>query len=569
MAAERYRPLRTLLGAMSARHRRRFWLLTLLTLANAAADLALVASSIWFLAALAGGEALPAFLAGRLPFIDSNRAVHSAALLFAGSALAANLLRLLHLRLSEDLVAGVAHELTVELQRRVFAQPYDYHVRHHSSEVLASLETGRQLAFVILHQWLQTIAALATGLALLVLLFWIDPLPAIVALALLGFLYLAVAKLAGGRLSRNSAILGRAYAERIGKVQESLGAIRDLKIDHSERAELEDFRQADARFAAATASTTFIAGAPRFVIEAGAILLVAVLAVWLTAGGADSALPLIGGMAVGGIRLLPLLQMAYRSWASLAANRAIFGQVEALLRLPAPNYVDQAVRPMAFQAAVSLDDVTFRYPGRTDPVLSGLSMTIGHGDRVALVGDTGSGKSTLADILMGLLRPQQGQVAVDGVLLDESNLAAWQRNIAHVSQSIFLADASIARNIAFSVADGPVDMDRVRRAAHAARILDFVDSLPEGFETGVGERGVRLSGGQRQRIGIARALYKGAPFLVLDEATNALDQDTEREVLANIFADRSRTIVVIGHRPSAVELCGRVFKLAEGRLVEA
>ncbi len=567
--AATFRPLRTLFGAMSARHRRRLWLLSLLTLANAAADLALVASSIWFLAALAGGETLPASLAGWLPRMDSNRAIESAALLFAGSALAANLLRLLHLRLSEHLITDVAHELTVELQRRVFAQPYDYHVRHHSSEVLASLETGRLMAFHILHLWLQSIAALATGLALLLLLFRIDPLPALIALGLLGLLYLAVARLAGARLSRNSAILGRAYSERIGKVQESLGAIRDLKIDHSEGAHLEDFRRANARYARATASTAFIAGAPRFVIEAGAILLVAVLAVWLTARGAASALPLIGGMAVGGIRLLPLLQTAYRSWASMAGNRAVYGQVEALLRLPMPEGAAEAVQPMPFRDAIRLDNVTFGYPGRTEPVFRALGMTIEQGSRVALVGDTGSGKSTLADILMGLLPPQQGEVLVDGVPLDESNLPAWQRNIAHVSQSIFLADASIARNIAFSVAGSPIDMDRVRQAADAARILDFIDSLPEGFETEVGERGVRLSGGQRQRIAIARALYKDAPFLVLDEATNALDEDTESKVLASLFSDPQRTILIIAHRPSAIALCDKIVKLDRGRVIQS
>jgi len=561
------RPLRTLIGAMSVRHRRRFWLLSLLTLANAAADLALVASSIWFLGTLAGSEALPAFLTRWLPGGDASRSIEWAALLFAGSALVANLLRLLHLRLSENLVAGVAHELTVELQRRVFAQPYDYHVRHHSSEVLASLETGRMLAFHILHQWLQSIAALATGLSLLVLLFWIDPVPAIVALALLGLFYLAVAKVVAKRLSLNSALLGRAYGERIGKVQESLGAIRDLKIDHSERAQLADFRRADARYAQATASTAFISGAPRFVIEAGAILLVAILAVWLTASGSRSALPLIGGMAVGGIRLLPLLQTAYRSWASLAANRAIFGQVETLLRLPMPPEASEIVQPIAFRDAIRLDNVTFGYPGRTEPVLSGLSMTIDKGARIALVGETGSGKSTLADILMGLLRPQQGLIAVDGVTLDDSNTPAWQRNIAHVSQSIFLADASIARNIAFSVADSPIDMDRVRSAAHAAQLLDFVESLPEGFDTKVGERGVRLSGGQRQRIAIARALYKDAPFLVLDEATNALDERTEAKVLASLLADFDRTILIIAHRPSAIALCDKVVNLDSAGLI--
>ena len=249
----------------------------------------------------------------------------------------------------------------------------------------------------------------------------------------------------------------------------------------------------------------------------------------------------------------------------MAAYRAIFGQVETLLRLPVPSDVDPAVRAMDFRAAISLENVTFCYPGRTEPALAGLTMTIDRGGRVALVGETGSGKSTLADILMGLLRPQRGNVTVDGVPVDESNMAGWQGNIAHVSQNIFLADASIARNIAFSLAGAPIDMGRVRQAAEAAQILDFIDSLPEGFETEVGERGVRLSGGQRQRIAIARSLYKDAPFLVLDEATNALDEDTESKVLASLFADPDRTILIIAHRPSAIALCDKVVKLESGR----
>ena len=561
------RPLRTLLTAMSARHRRRFWLLTLLTLANAAADLVLVAASIWFLTALAGGDSPPNALALWLP--DAGRGIELAALFLAGSALAANMLRLLHLWLSERLVADVSHELTVEVQRRVFAQPYDYHVRHRSSEVIASLETGRVLASGIINQWLQSIGALATGLALLVLLLRIDPLPALVALALLGLFYVGVARMAGRRLAANSAMLGRTYGERIGKVQESLGAIRDLKIDHSEQAQLDDFRRVNERFSRASASTGFIAGAPRFIIEAGATLLVAVLAVWLTAANGGSVLPLIGGMAVGGIRLLPLLQTAYRSWVTFSANRAIYRQVETLLSLPLPPPTAHAAAALPFKSGIGLKTVSFGYPERAEPVLRGVNMTIARGSRVALVGETGSGKSTLADIIMGLLRPQDGQIAVDGVPLDESNIAAWQRNIAHVSQTMFLADASIARNIAFSVADAPVDMGRVRKAAAAARILDFVDSLPDGFETEVGEGGVRLSGGQRQRIAIARALYKNAPLLVLDEATNALDPATERELLANLFADPARTILIIGHRPSTVEGCDTIFRLSEGRLVHA
>jgi ATP-binding cassette, subfamily B, bacterial PglK len=190
------------------------------------------------------------------------------------------------------------------------------------------------------------------------------------------------------------------------------------------------------------------------------------------------------------------------------------------------------------------------------------------GQRIALVGETGSGKSTLADLLMGLLTPESGRILVDGHPLVPADIRSWQRNIAHVSQSIFLADASIARNIAFSVADELPDIARVRDAAAKAGISAFIESLPGGYETIVGERGARLSGGERQRLGIARALYKNAPLLVLDEATNALDEETEAKVLDRVFADKERTIVIITHRQSALRRCDQVVRLHDGRRVD-
>jgi ABC-type multidrug transport system fused ATPase/permease subunit len=561
--------VRTLAGALAPRRKHQLALLTALTLANAVADLAMVAAAMAFLAVLAGdaGGQLPQPLGDWLFRVPAERRVFFAAVLFGGSALAANLIRLLVLRLGESFTAGVSHELTMEVHRRVFAQPYDYHVRHHSSELLGSLEAVERLAHNLVRQWLQSIAALTTGLAIAWLLISIDPLPALLAFAVLGLFYLAVARLASRRLRANSDIVGRAYGERLRKAQESLGAIRDLKIDHTERAQLEDFGQANARYARAGASTAFIAGAPRYVVEAGAIVLIAGLAVLLSSRGQASALVLVGGIALGGMRALPLLQQAYHSWAMMAANRAIAGQVVDLLSLPVPPESVGDAEPMPFRSAIRLDRLAFRYPQRETPALRDVTLTIERGSRIGLAGETGSGKSTLVDLIMGLLQPQSGAIEVDGQRLDRRHVRAWQRNIAHVSQSIFLADASIARNIAFSVPGAEPDMARVRNAATRAGIGEFIESLPDGFETRVGERGVRLSGGQRQRIGIARALFKDAPVLILDEATNALDEETEARVLASLFAEQERTILIIAHRASALGLCDRVMELKDGRIV--
>jgi ATP-binding cassette subfamily B protein len=214
--------------------------------------------------------------------------------------------------------------------------------------------------------------------------------------------------------------------------------------------------------------------------------------------------------------------------------------------------------------------VGFCYPGRRSPALRDVTFEISSGSTVALIGKTGSGKSTMVDLLLGLLEPDEGQITIDGAPLTPANRRQWQRSIAHVPQAIFLSDASIARNIAFGVPAEAVDMERAIEASTKAQLHDFVATLPHGYETQVGERGIRLSGGQRQRLGIARAIYKQTPVLVFDEATNALDDATEKAVLNSLETLRQdgRTLILIAHRLSTVAFADVVVRLDGGQIVE-
>jgi ATP-binding cassette subfamily B protein len=553
--------LRQLFDVIAPRRRRQLASVLTLMLIGAAAEVAVIGAVVPFLAMLTGQtKALP----GPLAALPDTQAV---AMLFLVAVLAASAIRLLLARASQRFSAGLAHDLAMGTQRRILAQPYSFHVERHSSEMVASLDKVHLVAFGIVQQALTTIVAIVVGLVILLFLLAIDPLASLVAFLSLGLVYALIAGLARRRFARFSEVFGSAYDERVKLVQESLGGIRDLIIDQSQPAYLESFRKVDRRFTDSLADSIFLAGLPRYLIEPAAVAVVAVLAMVLAGreGGLNAAIPALGAIALGGLRLLPLMQQAFSGWASIASNRSVAGQVLDLLRLPVREQV--AAPPLPFNTAIALRDMTFSYPGRAEPALANVSLRIARGERVALVGDTGSGKSTLADLIMGLLVPDRGTVEIDGTALDADRIGAWQRNIAHVSQSLFLADASIARNIAFGAPDEALDMDRVREAATKAEIADFIDSLPDGFETSVGERGTRLSGGQRQRIAIARALYKNAPLLVLDEATNALDESIEARILDNLLADKGRTILVIGHRPSALRHCDRIVRLADGRIV--
>jgi ATP-binding cassette subfamily B protein len=223
--------------------------------------------------------------------------------------------------------------------------------------------------------------------------------------------------------------------------------------------------------------------------------------------------------------------------------------------------------PLVFRDRIQFEDVRFRYSKASPWILNSLRLTVLKGMRVGLVGTTGSGKSTTLDLLMGLLEPTEGSLKVDGENLTGRYLRSWQATIAHVPQTIFLADATLAENIAFGEQKENIDISKVRRAAQQAQIAEFIEQAPEGYQGRVGERGIRLSGGQRQRIGIARALYKDATVLVFDEATSALDGATERSVMDSIRTlDRTLTVFLIAHRISTVSDCDLIVELEGGRV---
>jgi ATP-binding cassette subfamily B protein len=269
--------------------------------------------------------------------------------------------------------------------------------------------------------------------------------------------------------------------------------------------------------------------------------------------------------------MLPVLQQGYLSFVQLKTGRHSLNDALALLAQPIdPAVYGHAQAALPFQRSIELRDLGFRYAPQAPQVLHELNLTIPRGGRVGFIGATGSGKSTLLDLIMGLLSPTGGQILIDGVPLEAATQRAWQHRIAHVPQSIYLADASIAENIAFGLPPDRIDADRVRQAAQQAQIAEYVEALPQQYRTHVGERGVRLSGGQRQRIGIARALYKQAEVIIFDEATSALDNATERAVMDAIDGLRDGlTILMIAHRLTTLQRCDRIYELQHGRILRS
>lgn len=560
-------------GAMPPKRRRELAQLCLLMPIAAAAEMLMIAAVVPVLSLLAGTSTeitmLPTLL-GWIERISPQSPLAAAAVLFVAASIAAAALRLILSWSTLNFSARLGHDLNMAMQHRLLHQPYLFHVASNSSKPIAALEKVDQLAYDLAQRGLQAISAGVISLAVIGILLSVDPLSAAAAIALVAALYVLISLLFRNRLKHSSEILARSYERRIQHVQESIGGIRDIIIDRSQPAHLTAFASIDRPFQHARAEAIFLSGAPRHLAEGIGFCLIALLGLVLATrpGGLVAALPVLGALTLGAQRLLPLSSQIYNGWIGVTSSAPILREVASILRLPL-DQSDSGPSKISFNNDIVFQHVGFRYPERMETSVSDINLTIPCGTSTAIIGKTGAGKSTLADLLMGLIEPTEGCILVDGRPLETANLAAWRRSVAHVPQSIFLADTTVARNIALMVPGEKPDMNRVRAAAVSAELDAFISTLPDGYDTLVGERGARLSGGQRQRLALARAIYRGAPLLVLDEATGSLDEETEAAVLSSLdqLNDKGCTIVIIAHRKSTIARCENVLMLDDGKLV--
>ena len=490
---------------------------------------------------------------------------------FAALALLAGAIRVLLLWASTRIAFATGADLGVDVYQRTLYQPYSVHLARNSSAVISGIVS--KVNVVVSGVMLPLLILASSALLVVTIIFAliaIDTLVALVTAVCFGFIYALITWIIRRRLHRNSQCIAYEQTQVIKALQEGLGGIRDVLLGGAQSAYCDVYRRADHSLRRAQGNNIFYGGSPRYIIEALGMMIIAALANILSHeyGGMVTALPVLGALALGAQRLLPALQLSYSSWASIVGGYASLADIIGLLEQPLPEellHSDPA--PLILQKAINFNDVRFRYNRDGPWVLDGLNLNIPKGARVGFIGKTGSGKSTILDLLMALLSPTEGSIMVDEHYISGNNIRAWQQTIAHVPQNIYLADATIAENIAFGVPRGSIDFERVRMAARKAQISDFIESRPQGYQAHVGERGIRLSGGQRQRIGIARALYKLANVIVFDEATSALDNETERTVIEAIEClDDEITILIVAHRLTTLKKCTQVIELEDGKI---
>ncbi len=480
------------------------------------------------------------------------------------------------------ILVRLAYRISNDLQAALFSEylhrPFAYHLRMHSARVLNNVvHESARIINDVLQNLLLLVTQMVTAVLIIVSVIWIQPLVATGLIVALTGGYLLLYLLLRDWLLQSGLRQSSLLHEQTRVVQDSMGAIKELLVLQGQRPFIERFARVSRQLGRAQANAVLVGQSPRYIMECVAVLGLAVSALWLTSRH-DSLGESLGELTFLGLaayRLLPALQRTFASIVRVRGERGRFAEIAPDLRLARQRSLEGAAgedaepdkRSAATPSEIRLHQVTYRYQSDRPPALSDVSLTIDAGSVVGLVGANGSGKSTLVDVIAGLLSPSIGHLIVDGVPIDAQHCSAWQRRIAYVPQEVFLFDASIARNIAFGVADDDVDLDRLREALRRAELDALVSSLPGGYTHNIGERGVQLSGGQRQRIGIARALYTGAPVIVLDEATRALDAPTESGVMTTLLNLRGRhTIIAIAHRLSSLRACDRIFELEQGRI---
>ncbi|TDS82500.1 ABC transporter ATP-binding protein [Comamonas sp. JUb58] len=480
--------------------------------------------------------------------------------------IASSLFKAVTLHTINRFIYMLRHSLSARLLSRYLHQPYEFFLMRNPAELSKNvLSEADQLTFSLLQPLAQLIAHGTVMLAMVALIVAYDPWMAAGIVVAVGLLYGTIYLLVRGRLRRTGNARQEADVGRYKSCSEALASIKDVKVTHTADAWLSTYSRHSREFSRHMASVETITASPLYIVEAAGYTGLIIIALILLQQSNDVAhvLPALGMYGFAAYRLLPAAQIMYRGFAKLQYSNATLDIIHNDIKLT-DEPTQQSSEMLRPQHEIRLSGIFYAYPSTPQkPVLYDFDLKIPANTSLGIAGASGSGKSTLMDILLGLLQPQAGMLSVDGQRIDVSNVHSWQRAIGYVPQNIYLSDTSVAANIAFGVPPDDIDMQAVKRAARSAQIHDFVvDELPQGYSTLVGDRGIRLSGGQRQRIGIARALYRDPPVLLMDEATSALDSKTEEAVNETVRTlSSSRTIIVIAHRETSLRACTGIFRI--------
>ncbi len=470
----------------------------------------------------------------------------------------------------------VGTQMGDRLYKYYLSKDWLFHASGSSSKLTNKIttETNRLTGGIIMHlMYLNSKIILAFFISISILLY--NPVVAIFGLIIFFTGYFIIYKSIKNNLSKFGTSISKATSNRFRLMNEGFGGIKDIILLNRRDNFIKKFEDSGEKLARAQGLITALGGTPKYFMELlafGTMILLVLVLIKIHDGNISEVLPILSVYALAGFKLLPAFQQIYSSITSIKGNISAFESIKddlkSSLLFDEPLQNDNNFKIETFNTII-LEEVSFKYPNKKVSALNNISLKIKRNSIVGFVGESGSGKSTTVDIILGLIMPEKGYLAIDDKIINISNRNTWQKNIGFVPQSIFLSEGTISQNIAFGLSDEQIDLEKVKKSIKLAHLDELVDSLEEGLDTRVGERGVKLSGGQRQRIGIARALYNDSSVLVFDEATSALDGITEKIIMDAIHElNGQKTIILIAHRLKTVKKCDSIFIFEKGRIID-
>ena len=477
--------------------------------------------------------------------------------------------------------AKVGSEIGDRLYEYYINRPWLYHVSTSSSYLIKQVSTeANRMSNSIITPLMQMNSKAIVAIVLSVAIFIFNPLVALAGILIFSFAYIIIYKLLKLQLLKNGKLISEAATLRYKAMSEGFGGVKDVLLLGRSHEFVRQFKNTGKDLAFSQSNNQALSQMPRYFIELiafGSVIFLILYLIKEYEGSLSAVLPYLAVYALTGFKLLPALQHMYSSIAQIKGNMSAFDSIkedlinsqihntENTISEDGNNSNSNEIQKLKLKKEISLKEIEFTYPENLTPAIKNIDITIPVNKVVGIVGESGSGKSTLIDILLGLIAPDKGGLYIDGEIVDKENIRRWQDTLGFVPQSIFLSDGSISENVAFGIPIDEIDQSRVENALKMAHLYDYINTLDEGFNSRVGERGVKLSGGQRQRIGIARSLYHDASVLVFDEATSALDGITEKMVMEAIHDfSGNKTIIIIAHRLSTIKNCDMIYFIDEG-----
>ncbi len=515
------------------------------------------------------------FLISTFSISNEKQLITLSTIIFLTINLITTVIRILNLWLNTKFRISFLNYFSNKVYRKVINQEYYFFINQNNSELFADITSNIEKTNFFFENLLTLITSIVLSLSIILSLIKLNFYITFFSVVFFSAIYTLLGILINKRVESYSKIEMESDYSLHKTILNSLNAIKEIIISNNHEFYIKNFKQNNNNLRKYQGIIGFITTFPRYLFEGIGLLFLGISGFIIYSNFNNSAniIAILGAFALGAQKLLPAMQSSYKSWSLLYFYNKPLNRVLELIKLKSTNYNKIIKDKLSFQRQIKITNLSFNYKSNKENISKNINLTINKGENLGIFGKTGSGKTTLINILMGILSPTSGNIFIDDKDLFNLNktnlLKKWKNNISLVPQDIFLFDASITENIAFCVPKEKIEFQRVVNAAKIACAHEFISKTASGYQTFVGDKGIKLSGGQKQRIGLARAIYSNSELLILDESTSALDFKTEKSVIESIFNKNSNsnlTTITIAHRLSTLRYCDKIIELKDGSI---